>query len=184
MSERTGYCRFNTIYRNVQRNPDNQVYPVFEFFENWCQDENRHGDFIAALLKSRPELLTGWEARQWGRFFCLAVYITMYANDHSNPTVYKTMALDATEFGRHVITVTNGAVSRVFPEVPDVDALGFWDRLDSIIENNARLKAIEVSQTLGLFKFFQKLFFLERNAAAVFRLFLMPTIRRDVVDQY
>ena len=23
--------------RHLQRNPDNQLYPLFEYFENWCQ---------------------------------------------------------------------------------------------------------------------------------------------------
>jgi hypothetical protein len=40
--------------RHLQRNPDNQLYPLFEYFENWCQDENRHGDFFTAILKVRP----------------------------------------------------------------------------------------------------------------------------------
>lgn len=48
---------------HLQRNPDNQLYPMFEYFENWCQDENRHGDFLTAMLKARPELLKGLEAR-------------------------------------------------------------------------------------------------------------------------
>jgi magnesium-protoporphyrin IX monomethyl ester (oxidative) cyclase len=155
---------------------------MFEFFENWCQDENRHGDFLAALLKSRPELLTGWEARQWSRFFCLIVYITMYVNDHSRKTFYDTVGLDTTEFNRHVITVTNGTVARLFPEVPDIDAPGFWGHLDSVVENNACLKTIEESQTQGVFKFFQKLPLLSRNAAAVLQLFLMPTLRRGSLD--
>lgn len=45
---------FNTpppFTRHLQRNPDNQLYPLFEYFENWCQDENRHGDFFTAILK-------------------------------------------------------------------------------------------------------------------------------------
>ena len=46
-----------------QRNPDNQLYPLFEYFENWCQDETRHGDFLAAALKARPELLHGQVAK-------------------------------------------------------------------------------------------------------------------------
>ena len=182
VSERIGYWRYITIYRNLQRNPDKQVYPMFEFFENWCQDENRHGDFLAALLKSRPELLTGWEARQWSRFFCLTVYITMYVNDHMRKTFYETVGLDTTEFNRHVITVTNGTVARLFPEVPDIDAPGFWDHLDSVVENNACLKTIEESQAHGFLKFFQKLPLLSRNAAAVLQLFLMPTLRRGSLD--
>ena len=41
---------------------------------------------------------------------------------------------------------------------------------------------IEGTKTPGLFKFFQKLPLLERNAAAVVWLFLMPTIRRGSLD--
>ena len=51
-----GYWRYISIYRHLQRNPDNQLYPLFEYFENWCQDENRHGDFVASLLKSQPQV--------------------------------------------------------------------------------------------------------------------------------
>lgn len=25
------------LCRHLQRNPDNQLYPLFEYFENWCQ---------------------------------------------------------------------------------------------------------------------------------------------------
>ncbi len=52
-----GYWRYISIYRHLQRNPDNQLYPLFEYFENWCQDENRHGDFFSAILKSQPQVL-------------------------------------------------------------------------------------------------------------------------------
>ena len=51
-----GYWRYISIYRHLQRNPDNQLYPLFEYFENWCQDENRHGDFFSAILKSQPQV--------------------------------------------------------------------------------------------------------------------------------
>ena len=63
LSEKIGYWRYISMYRHLQRNPDNQLYPMFEYFENWCQDENRHGDFLTAVLKARPELLNGLEAR-------------------------------------------------------------------------------------------------------------------------
>jgi len=52
-----GYWRYISIYRHLQRNPDNQLYPLFEYFENWCQDENRHGDFFSAILKSQPQVI-------------------------------------------------------------------------------------------------------------------------------
>ena len=55
-SPQIGYWRYISIYRHLQRNPDNQLYPLFEYFENWCQDENRHGDFFSAILKSQPQV--------------------------------------------------------------------------------------------------------------------------------
>lgn len=36
LSEKIGYWRYISIYRHLQRNPDSQLYPLFEYFENWC----------------------------------------------------------------------------------------------------------------------------------------------------
>ena len=117
LSEKIGYWRYISIYRHLQRNPDNQLYPLFEYFENWCQDENRHGDFFTAVLKARPELINDWEAKLWSRFFCLSVYITMYLNDHSRSAFYESVGLNTTEFNQHVILETNKSTARVFPAV-------------------------------------------------------------------
>jgi magnesium-protoporphyrin IX monomethyl ester (oxidative) cyclase len=182
LSEKIGYWRYISIYRHLQRNPDNQLYPMFEYFENWCQDENRHGDFLTAVLKSRPELLNGWEARLWSRFFCLSVYITMYLNDHARSAFYEALGLNTTQFNRHVILETNNSTERVFPEVPDINAPGFWDRMDRMVGYNLQLVAIEKSDAPELLKTLQKLPLLERIAANVFQLFLMPTKRCGSLD--
>jgi magnesium-protoporphyrin IX monomethyl ester (oxidative) cyclase len=83
----------------LQRNPQCQFYPLFEYFEAWCQDECRHGDFLAALLKSQPGLLQGPIAKAWTRFFCLTVYITMYLNDHQRSAFYEALGLNTTQVG-------------------------------------------------------------------------------------
>ena len=57
LSEKIGYWRYITIYRHLEKNPDYRVYPIFSFFESWCQDENRHGDFFAAILKSQKHII-------------------------------------------------------------------------------------------------------------------------------
>ncbi|PIA48685.1 hypothetical protein AQUCO_01400927v1 [Aquilegia coerulea] len=61
---------------HLKTNPEYQCYPIFKYFENWCQDENRHGDFFSALMKAQPQFLNDWKAKLWSRFFCLSVNST------------------------------------------------------------------------------------------------------------
>ncbi|KAK9825139.1 hypothetical protein WJX81_003140 [Elliptochloris bilobata] len=103
LSEKIGYWRYISIYRHLQRNPDSQLYPLFEYFENWCQDENRHGDFFTAILKSQPQFLNNWQAKLWSRFFCLSVYVTMYLNDHQRSAFYESIGLNTTQFNRRAL---------------------------------------------------------------------------------
>ena len=37
LSEKIGYWRYISIYRHLQQNPDEELYPIFQYFENWCQ---------------------------------------------------------------------------------------------------------------------------------------------------
>ena len=141
LSEKIGYWRYVSIYRHLQRNPDDQLYPMFEYFENWCQDESRHGDFLAAMLKARPELINGPVAKWWCRFFCLSVYATMYLNDHQRDEFYRSIGLNTTEFNQHVIIETNRTTARIFPAVTDVEHPEFFPRLDKcVVANNELVK--------------------------------------------
>ncbi|KAD6119664.1 hypothetical protein E3N88_10935 [Mikania micrantha] len=103
LSEKIGYWRYITIYRHLKANPQYQCYPIFKYFENWCQDENRHGDFFSALMKAQPQFLNDWKAKLWARFFCLSVYVTMYLNDTQRTAFYEGIGLDTKEFDMHVI---------------------------------------------------------------------------------
>ncbi len=63
LSEKIGYWRYILVYRHLEKHPEHQIYPLFRKFESWCQDENRHGDFFNALLRSQPQLWNNWRAR-------------------------------------------------------------------------------------------------------------------------
>ena len=78
----------------LEKNPESKIFPIFNFFENWCQDENRHGDFFDALMKSQPDTVRGPIAKLWCRFFLLAVFATMYVRDVARKEL-QALGLDA-----------------------------------------------------------------------------------------
>lgn len=178
LSEKIGYWRYITIYRHLQQNPEYCYYPIFKFFENWCQDENRHGDFFGAVLKSQPQFLRGWEARQWSKFFCLSVYITMYVNDHQRRTFYESLGLDPTEFDMHVLHQTNKTTANLFPVVPDTYDPAFKKNLDGLCEVNYAL--IDLAEKNA--NFVQKLPHFLKAARHLLALWTMPMIRQGSVD--
>ncbi|CAM9092359.1 unnamed protein product [Discosporangium mesarthrocarpum] len=155
LSEKIGYWRYITIYRHLEKNPTFRVYPIFKFFESWCQDENRHGDFFAAVLKSQPHLLTGNIAKLWCRFFLLSVFATMYLNDLQRASFYASIGLDARKFDIHVIRKTNQSSGRLFPVILDVDHPQFFIYLENCAKANFNL--IDLSQNKKFFNFFYKI---------------------------
>uniref|UniRef100_A0A8F4XMI4 Probable magnesium-protoporphyrin IX monomethyl ester [oxidative] cyclase n=1 Tax=Sargassum henslowianum TaxID=703908 RepID=A0A8F4XMI4_9PHAE len=163
LSEKIGYWRYITIYKHLEQNPEYRVHPIFKFFESWCQDENRHADFFAAILKSQPKLLTTNEAKLWCRFFLLSVFATMYLNDLQRSNFYRLIGLDAKEFDRYVIRKTNDSAGRLFPIMLDVKNPLFFKYLDNCAQANLSLVKIEEKQKQHRGYIIQKLvYFLKR----------------------
>ncbi|MGD1941934.1 MAG: magnesium-protoporphyrin IX monomethyl ester (oxidative) cyclase [Leptolyngbyaceae cyanobacterium] len=146
LSEKIGYWRYIKIYRHLEAHPENHVYPIFRFFENWCQDENRHGDFFSAFIKSQPQFLNDWRARLWCRFFLLSVFATMYLNDLQRKDFYAILGLDARTYDIDVIRNTNETAARVFPIILNVDHPEFFKALDQAVAANTQIAAIGQSQ--------------------------------------
>ncbi|MEO1148627.1 MAG: magnesium-protoporphyrin IX monomethyl ester (oxidative) cyclase [Cyanobacteria bacterium J06638_22] len=142
LSEKIGYWRYITIYRHLQSHPENRIYPIFRFFENWCQDENRHGDFFDAIMRAKPSILNDWKARLWSRFFLLSVFATMFLNDIQRSGFYASLGLDAREYDIHVIKKTNETAGRVFPIILNVEHPDFFRLMDRCSDNNLALSEI------------------------------------------
>lgn len=142
LSEKIGYWRYITIYRHLQSHPENRIYPIFRFFENWCQDENRHGDFFDAIMQAQPSILNDWKARLWSRFFLLSVFATMFLNDIQRSGFYASLGLDAREYDIHVIKKTNETAGRVFPVILNVEHPDFFRLMDQCSDNNLKLSEI------------------------------------------
>jgi magnesium-protoporphyrin IX monomethyl ester (oxidative) cyclase len=182
LSEKIGYWRYITIYRHLSNNPENQLYPIFKKFENWCQDENRHGDFFSAMLKCQPKFLTSWSSKLWARFFCLSVYVTMYLNDHQRSAFYESLGLDTKQFNMHVIIETNKTTARIFPAVLDCENPEFERRLDKCVEYNNKLIAIGNSNAPAALKNLQRLPALVGLISEILALYLMRPVDCGSVD--
>ena len=173
LSEKIGYWRYIAIYRHLEKHPNSKIFPIFNFFENWCQDENRHGDFFDALMKSQPSTVKGFIAKLWCRFFLLAVFATMYIRDVGRKEFYEALGLDAREYDKYVIEKTNETSARVFPVVLDVNHNSFYQRLERIIENNKKLSAIDQNKNNKIFKNIIKLPSYISNGYELIRLYLL-----------
>lgn len=182
LSEKIGYWRYITIYRHLQRNPDKQFTPLFQYFENWCQDENRHGDFLASLLKTQPQLLQGWDTRLWCRFFCHSVYITMYLNDHQRSAFYEQCGLNTTQFNQHVIRETNATTQRIFPEVPNVLSPDYFPRMDRLVGLNNQVVAIGKSDAPDALKSLQRAPLIAQMVGVMLELFWDTPLQGGTAD--
>lgn len=176
LSEKIGYWRYIAIFRHLEQNPDSKIFPIFNFFENWCQDENRHGDFFDALMKSQPDTVRGPVAKLWCRFFLLAVFATMYVRDVARKEFYESLGLDARTYDKLVIEKTNDTSARVFPVVLDVKNKKFWIRLERLVKNNEALNAADASHSPAPIKLIRKIPYWVANGAEMAKLFLMPAI--------
>ena len=181
LSEKIGYWRYITIYRHLEKNPNFRVYPIFRFFESWCQDENRHGDFFAAILKSQQHLLNTFESRLWCRFFLLSVFVTMYLNDLQRTDFYSTIGLDSKQFDLHVIRKTNQSSGTLFPVILDVDHPDFVKLLDKCAIANQSLIDIEKEENLEIFKFIKKVPNYLAMATGLLSLYLLPVIETKYI---
>uniref|UniRef100_A0A1C8XS78 Probable magnesium-protoporphyrin IX monomethyl ester [oxidative] cyclase n=1 Tax=Dasya binghamiae TaxID=1896963 RepID=A0A1C8XS78_9FLOR len=176
LSEKIGYWRYITIYRHLEKHPEHRIYPIFKFFENWCQDENRHGDFFAALLKSQPQFLNNNIAKLWCRFFLLSVFATMYLNDFQRSSFYKSIGLDARQYDIQVIRKTNESASRIFPVALNVDTPKFFQYLDICASQNKLLTEINKIETNYINKTFKKSLIYSKLFINFVKLYLIPPI--------
>ena len=177
LSEKIGYARYITIFRHLEAHPEQRFHPIFKWFREWCNDEFRHGEAFALLMKTDPKLTSGIN-RLWIKFFLTAVYSTMWVRDHARTDFHKALGVDIGWYDQEVFRKTSTISTQVFPFTLDIDSPRWIPALERM--NAAFLAMDEARRRGGIAGRIGRLIAGAKGALAFVSLYTIPAVPNEV----
>ncbi len=141
LSEKIGYWRYILIDRHLKSQPNHNFAPLFDFFEPWCQDENRHGDIFNLLIRCWPRLTDGLRGRLLSRFFLWSVFLTHSLTVCERGEFYELLGMDPDRFDAEVMRQTNRTARRAFPWVFELEGSNYLPLRNQLVACYRLIKA-------------------------------------------
>lgn len=178
LSEKIGYARYITIFRHLEKHPDQRFHPIFKWFKEWCNDEFSHGEAFALLMRTDKKLTSSFMNKLWIRFFLTAVYSTMSIRDHARPEFHKALGVDIEWYDQEVFRITSEIARQVFPIEVDINNPNWLPRLRRL--RSAMGDMDKAQRRGGVGGWFGKLAAGGRAAFAFAQIYTMPMIKTEV----
>lgn len=176
LSEKISSCYYTTVFEHLEVNSEYSIYPLFGFYKSWSEDENRHADFLGAIIKSQPQLSNGFMARLVCKFFLLLIFSATYFNDENHDKLLTLLGLDARKYSISTIKKVNDSIRKDLPTILDIEDSHFFEKLDICLRHISENKKINMSNQNMFLKLSQKIPHYFIIILLMLRLFLVKSI--------
>jgi magnesium-protoporphyrin IX monomethyl ester (oxidative) cyclase len=177
LSEKIGYARYITIFRHLEKHPEQRFHPIFKWFREWCNDEFRHGEAFSLLIRANPAYLKGIN-KLWVKFFLNAVFATMHVRDHARPEFHKALGVDINDYDFKVFRLTSEISKQCFPLTLDLDHPAFRSTLTRLNDIHNAMEPLRNKK--GLAASLKRKWLSAKAGLHFLRLMTIPSIRNDL----